>query len=204
LPSIFFVTLLLYPLLYGGMETQLRIQMRDAAEVFSAGRDPRVLFAIEQVLEAVGDDAVAREALGAGTPGAAGGARLDSLATASLGGSLLASLADYDVSLTIFDAAGTPLGRYYDTGQSLDRSVLDEIDVLEFEILRQMHGESGAAGPMVEQVTGRREPDRFQYEGIAPIQAGDSAVVGWVMARAEPRSLLREAGTPFPRVLLPA
>lgn len=205
LPACFLLTMMLYPLLYRGMESQLRIQMKDAAGVFSEGRDPRVLFGIEQVLDQVRTEDFVADVLRAGPLDPRQDRRLDSLATSVLRGSLLASLAAYDISLTIFDADGAPLGRYYNTGQVLERSELDQVDVMEFEILRQMYAESGSEGVMVEQVTGRREPDRFQYEGIAPIQAEEPpGVLGWVMARAEPRSLLRDGGTPFPRVLLPA
>lgn len=204
LPATFMVTVLLYPILYKGMETQQRIQMQDASQVFSDGRDPRVLFAIEQVLESVRDDEDVRAVLEPSAGAAARDRRLDSLAMSTLRGSLLASLAAYDVSLTIFDTDGAPLGRYYETGQAPDRSALDQVDALEFDILRQMYTESGSTGAMVEQVTGRRAPDRFQYEGIVPIEGPDGAVMGWVMARAEPYSPLREEGTPFPRVLLPA
>lgn len=53
LPSIFLVTVLLYPLLHSGMDAKRRIQMREAADTFSQGRDPRVLFAIEQIIEEI-------------------------------------------------------------------------------------------------------------------------------------------------------
>ncbi len=201
LPSVFIVTVLLYPLLYNGMDARRRIQITDAADTFAQGRDPRVLFAIEQILqESRDDDGVQRLIVQA-----AGRTSLDSLAMAGLRGSLLSSLSHYDVSLTFFGPDGRPIGRYYDAGQSLDPVSLDEIDRLEFAILRQMYEEGGSAGMMVEQVTGRREPDRFQYEGIAPVQSEDGTEpLGWVMVRAEPQTVLREGGTPFPRVLLPS
>ncbi len=201
LPSIFLVTMLLYPLLYHGMDAQRRIQMTDAADTFAEGRDPRVLFAIEQLLQEIRRHDAVQE-------GFADDARrgtLDSLATASLRGSLLSSLPSFDVSLTFFDGTGKPIGRYHDAGQSHDRKSIDEIDQLEFSILHQMYEEGGASGVMVEQVTGRREPDRFQYEGIAPVYAnGGTERIGWVMSRAEPQTMVREGGTPFPRVLLPS
>lgn len=200
LPSMFLVTVLLYPLLYSGMDAKRRIQMREAADTFSQGRDPRVLFAIEQIIEEIRfDDDVFRL-----VEQADGRTSLDSLAMTSLRGSLLSSLPAYDVSLTFFSPEGRAIGRYYDTGQRLDPQALDQIDILEFEILRRMYEEDGATGMMVEQVTGRHEPDRFQYEGIAPVQAeAGEEQLGWVMVRAEPQSILREGGTPFPRVLLP-
>jgi signal transduction histidine kinase len=201
LPSIFIVTVLLYPLLYNGMDAKRRVQMSDAAEMFSEGRDPRILFAIEQILQEIQMDEEVFLLIGQ----ADGRASLDSLAMTRLRGSLLSSLPAYDVSLTFFSQGGAPVGRYYDTGQTLDSRSLDQIDHLEFEILRQMYEEDGASGLMVELVTGRREPDRFQYEGIAPVQTEDGTeLLGWAMVRAEPQTVLREAGTPFPRVLLPS
>lgn len=203
LPAIFLVTMILYPLLYNGMDVKRRMQMTDAADTFAEGRDPRVLFAIEQLLQEIRTSDAVRDRFDGDT--STTHVVLDSLAMASLRGSLLSSLPAYDVSLTFFDDAGRPIGRYYDTGQSLDQRSLDEIDQLEFSILHQMYEEGGAAGVMVEQVTGRREPDRFQYEGVAPVYAGDrTELLGWVMSRAEPHTMLREGGTPFPRVLLPS
>ena len=201
LPSVFLVTVLIYPLVYNGMDAKRRVQMRDAADMFSEGRDPRILFAMEQILQEIQRDDDVFQVVGQ----ADGGTSLDSLAMTSLRGSLLSSLPAYEVSLTFFSGHGTPIGRYYDSGQSLDSLSLDQTDHLEFEILRQMYEEAGARGIMVEQVTGRREPDRFQYEGIAPISSdGGEEHLGWAMVRAEPQTMLREGGTPFPRVLLPS
>src|SRR5690606_6321510 len=109
------------------------------------------------------------------------------------------------VSLTFVDTEARPRGRFVEADQATGRSVLDEMDAGEFDILRQMYHESAATGAMVEQVTGRRDPGRLQYEGIRPLHPGpQDAAGGWVMARAEPRSLLQDYAAPFPRVLLPA
>ncbi|NBC17213.1 MAG: HAMP domain-containing protein, partial [Bacteroidetes bacterium] len=198
LPSIFLLSLLLYPLFYSGMATQRQLRMVDAAETFDEGRDPRVVFAVEQLLEEVRLEPGVQALLDA-APSDPAQARLDSMAAVLLRSSLLASLGTYDVSLTFLTDEGVSAGRYDATNQTKSRAALDRSDALEFDILQRMYQESGSVGAMVEQVTGRREPERLQYEGILPI-----GEVGWVMARAEPKTLLRDTGTPFPRVLLPA
>ncbi len=204
LPSLFLLTVTLYPLLYEGMAIQRQHQMLDAADTFAEGRDPRVMFAIEQALrQASGHGDL--EAWLSEDPDTAGRRRLDSLASSIVRASLLGSLAGYEVSLTFVDVEGRPRGRYVEAEQALSRSALDEADAAEFDILRQMYRESAATGAMVEQVTGRRDPGRLQYEGVRPIFAGvETEPDGWVMARAEPRPLLQDFATPFPQVLLPA
>ncbi len=201
LPSVFLVTVLLYPTLYNGMEAKRQIQMVDAAETFAEGRDPRVLFAIEQLLGDVQEDERVREVLRRDGDDAG----LESVASASLRGSLLASLPAYDVSLTFFEADGNAMGRYFDTGRMLDASSLAEVGPLQEHILYQMYEEAGGRDVMVAPITGLREPDRFQFEGIAPVvHAEEADTLGWITARAEPQTILRESGTPFPRVLLPS
>lgn len=198
---LFLHSLLLYPLFYRGVDAQRRQRMVDAADLFEEGRDPRALFAIEQVLEeAAAEPAVTRLLARADTLQPA----LDSVATVLLRNSLLASLGTYDLSVVLFDAAGRPVGRYDEAVQQASRSARNVVDSLEFDILRVMHAESGKEGPLVEQVTGRLDRDRFQYRGVMPLKQAGEEVVGWVMARAEPPALLRAAGTPFPRVLLPS
>lgn len=201
LPSLFVLTILLYPLFYEGMGMQRKAEMRDAADTFAEGRDPRVMFALEQALR----EASTQPFLDSLLHKASHGAALDSLATLIVRSSLLGSLGGYEVSLTFVDAGGEPRGRYLESDYAGPRAVQDEMDAVEFSILRQMYRESASAGSMVEQVTGRRDPGRLQYEGIRPLSpAGLDANQGWVMARAEPRSLLHDYTAPFPRVLLPA
>jgi two-component system, NtrC family, nitrogen regulation sensor histidine kinase NtrY len=203
--SVFLLTLLLYPMLYQGMDARRRIQMMDAADSFDEGRDPRIIIAIEQVLR----EARNEPELGSLIPLAHRNehvqSQLDSLSSELVRGSILTSFGPYDVSLTFFDARGRPVGRYYEAEQTIGRATLDQIDAMEFEILRQMYEEDGATGLMVEQMTGRLERDRFQYAGIIPLEGrAATAPAGWAMARAEPQSLSHFSETPFPRVLLPA
>ena len=207
--ALFGLTALLYPLLYRGMDEQRRLQMRDAAEAFDEGSDPRVVFAIEDVLQdARGAPGVAAVLT---LPDSVQGrqAHLDSAAAALLHGSLLASLSTYDVSLTFFDRSGVPAGRHYESEGVFGRAALDEADAQDLSVLRQIYRENhrADAAETIKAVplTGRREASRFQYGGIAPLyyQTGRFGFAGWVLARAEPRPLLGDGGA-FPRILLPS
>lgn len=202
----FIVTVLLYPTFFEGMEARKRLQMVDAVGVLEEGRDLRLVHGIKQLLDTVQGSAAFTEA----TPDTAdaAAARLDTTALRAqaaewLRGSLLASLGGYDVTLSIFDTAGQPVARAYEGEQVLSASVLDEVDADRFMVVRQMYADAGAPGWMVESITGRREPDRVQYVGLAPLPQWRGASQGWVLVSAEPRPLHQQAGTPFPRVLLP-
>ena len=196
---LFLHTVLLYPLLDMGIDRQRRTHMVYAAETFSEGQDPRVIFAIKQVLNKTQDQ----------MPITSSQRRIpafsDSLATELLRGSLLSSLSLYDVSLTVLDTTGAPLARSYQAAPRPGRNQLNRVDSMEFSVLGQMYREANASGALVERITGRRERDHFQYIGIIPLRTEPNApVVRWAMVRAEPQTLLRGGGMPFPRVLLPA
>ncbi len=201
LPLTLLVTALLYPLIYGGMSRQRHDRVLDAAASFSEGRDPRVLFAIDQVLRGMDEAPVLRQVLAAPTPTSAPDAAFDSLAAGRLRGTLLGSIGAYRVQLALYDTSGAQRAQYAASGRLFERGAAAS----EFGILRDMYRERGLGGIMVEQMTGRRGRDRFQYVGMVPVaglQAGEPA--GWLVARAEPQTVLPEAGTPFPQVLLPS
>lgn len=199
--SFFAITVLLYPMLYHGMDTSRRIQMLDAAETFSDGRDPRVLFILEQLLREIRAHPEVRDALTEKSR-----PRLDSLSGVFFERSFLATLPAYQISLTFYDADHRAVGRYLDSGASLGPRALRRVESLSSNILYQMYEEGGGAlGVMVAPVTGLREPDRYDYGGITRVDAPDSdEVVGWVTVRAEPEPVVREGGMPFPRVLIPS
>ncbi len=201
LMGLFLLTILLYPLLFTGMDAQRRVRMSYATGTFAEGEDPRVVYAISQVLEE------AHDRLDGADGSLASIAASDSLAENLLSGSLLSSLNLYQVSVTLLDAGGTPVGRAQQPMPGLDRSQLDDIESMEFMVLRNMYRERAGSGPLVEQITGRQERERFQYAGIMPIYPAEdtsAAAHSWAMVRAEPQMLLRESRMPFPRVLLPA
>ena len=205
LPSIFVISMLLYPLFYSGLDEQRRVRMEHASDSFDEGHDPGVLFAVKEVLdEARAERSVAPALADVENPEQQRD-HLDSLAVELLRGSLLSSLGAYDISLVFLDVTGHPLGRFDAAEESLSRLADDQGALQQFDMLQRMYAESGSTDILVEPMTGRRDPDRFQYAGIVPIYGSEEeGLVGWIMARAEPHILLHEANTPFLRVLLPA
>ncbi len=199
--GILLLTLPLYILLYQGMDRQLRNRMVEAASSFDTSRELSLIFTVEQVLTNATEDKALQSQLMFNSRQRA---QMDTLAETLYRRSSLVSLLTYDVSLTLFDSTESPVGRFMEEAPETQVRSLDDEDALEFRLLKTMMAESGGDSLLVEQVTGRREPDRFQYEGLAPIiQTDSSKLVGWVMARVEPKTLLRDEGKLFPKVLLP-
>ncbi len=207
LPSIFVLTVILYPLFYRGMEVQRSIRMIDAAESFNDRDDPRVIYGMEHVLRETAGNSVLAERLEAIAPdgGEPSDPVVDSLAAAILRNSFLASLGSYDVSMTMYRAPDRPIGRYYEVEPSLTPSSLENAERQDVRFLQGMQSESGVAGPMVEPLTGSQLSGEFPYRGLIGIDSPSAdSLVGWVVVRAEPRTLIQEAAMPFPRVLVPA
>jgi len=200
LPSVLALTVLLYPLLYQGMDTQRRVHMVDAASSFEAGRDPRVIFSVEQVLRSARDAFAAlpdeREAA------------LDSVATRLVRRSLLASLTTYEAHLTFFGADGTVRYRSAAAGPRVRaRSGSEGDDRAAFETLRPVAKLQGDR-PVVEQllsssVAQTATSAQLQYAGLVELPTSSSTAPQWALLRVEPRSLLPGTGTSIPRVLLP-
>jgi two-component system, NtrC family, nitrogen regulation sensor histidine kinase NtrY len=204
LPTVILLALFVYPAFFAGIDLQRRMLTKDATDSFDEGRDPRIMFSIDQMLRQAQANSNIREAL-LFDEGQVRRFALDSLAVRLIRSTLPAPIGGYDLSLTFLDAEGKPVGRHSETEQRIGRGTMDLIDAMEFEILREMYEEEDRTGTMVEQMTGRRDRDRFQYAGIVPI-AGVRAMTdgGWVMVRAEPQLWLQTGLTPYPRVLLPA
>ena len=198
LAGVFVLSVLLYPLLHSGLQTQKRATLVDAAEAFDDGSDPRAVFSIERVLEDAAADSQVVAMIG--NPDARR-SDLDSLATQILRESLLASLRSYEVSLTFVDVSGQPRGRYYEADQQVSGATLEEFERSDLELLRLMYTEAGTPLSLVEQITGRHERERFRYVGLRRL-ASDGRTLGWVMAGAEPHTMAEEVGAPFPRVLV--
>ena len=206
LPAVLFLAVLLYPLLYDGMHTRRQMRLRDAVTDFAEGGDPRISYALEQVLQDARDEPGVRRLLSAAPGTAAPAQGVDSLGTLLLRGSLLSSLSPYDVSLALFDAGGTLVGRYA-PGPAPPRPASQSAQL---GLLRSMYRSQEERGIYVEQMTGWPTPERFQYVGLAPVpspSAGASAdttePLGWLVLRAVPQALPANASTPFPRALLP-
>ena len=201
LMGVFVLAVLLYPTFYNAMDMKRRIQMMDAVESFDEGRDPRVLFGIEQVLEQLRRHPLAARMLADGRADESREA-LDSLASQFLYASILGALGPYDVSVSILTDDGQVAGRNVSADPVFGRPAADQIDSTEFDVLRAMYAVAGVEGPLIDRITGRIERDRMQYVGIAPV-AARSDTIGWIMARVEPQTLFQYSEMPFPRVLLP-
>ena len=197
------VTLLFYPLLYGGMDAQRRDRMVEATRSFEEGYDPRALYSVRQVLRAAQNDLAPILAKGS----LRGTAPTDSIATRLVRQSLLASLTTYEISLSLFDKDGRLRRRYGPSGRQplltgprqTDRTVLDT--------LRRAYEQQPIPGPLVTRFandrSGDRMGERFQYAGLLRTSGPSDDDGAWVLLRAEPRSLLPGTGPGVPRVLLP-
>ena len=193
----------LYALLARGIDAQQREIMKEAASSFTSREDSRVVFAIEEVLrDAAADDDLAKAISIA--PGSREIPQVLVLIERILRLSNLSSLITHDVSVTVFDTTNVKVQGY---GQGIENNpgiLTDAAEMDEYMTLKLMYQESGSDSIFVDILTGRYEEDRFQYGGIGPLFAPDTTVlVGWVVARAEPRALLRDEGTLFPKILLP-
>ncbi|MEM1096720.1 MAG: ATP-binding protein [Bacteroidota bacterium] len=201
--ALFVVTLAAYPLFYEGVDQQRRLQMQDAADAFGEGRDAPVAFAMEQLAYDLSSAPRLQQHL-ADTSTTRRPA-LDSLTTAVVRQSMATSLRAYDVSLVVYDARGQVMGSHYEAELRFNRTSLDDGDALAFEVLEAMYAASGyVQQPIVEPITGRREPTQFDYAAFMPLRDASGALVGWVLARAEPHTLRSDTTTPFPRILTPA
>ena len=200
-PAVILITILLYPLLYSGMDEQRRGRMVDAAQSFQQGEDPRVVFALEQVLHRARADTSLRAALRADPPEAA--EQIDRSAVDLLRGSLAAALGDYETNLTVFGDA-RPIGDHHFTaaGVQVEREEASLDTRALYDDLQADYEGGLVVGPSVRQISDHR--GRFQYAGIVPLFAEqEERPAAWIMAHAEPRHLLPGTGTAFPRVLLP-
>jgi len=196
------VTLLFYPLLYAGMDAQRRERMVEAAQSFEDGYDPRALYSIRQVLRAT-DEALgpAREAPDRLVP-----VQADSIATRLVRRSLLASLATYEVSLSLLANDGTVVRRYGASGRQPSGTEAQQRDRAVFSVLRPVYAAQPTPGPIVDRLAGDRGEvragQRFQYAGL--LRLGETATgPAWALLRAEPRPILPGGGPGVPRVLLP-
>jgi len=197
LGGLFAVTLLLYPLLYAGMDAKRQEHMVDAARSFERGQDPRVLYSIRQVLRS------ASEALGPSIRADEGpDARMDSVATQVVQESLLSSLATYDVRLSVLGWDGTVRRQYTPAGRT---DADEEAARRAFRALWPRYGQR--PGPIVEQLSSetavRGGDRRFQYAGLLGLPTGGEFVEAWLLVRIEPQSVLPGTGYGLSRVLLP-
>jgi len=200
--SVFLGALLLYPLLYAGMDAQRRERMVEAARSFEEGYDPRVLYSLRQGLrtaEETFDSPLDRT-------GAIETGRFDSLATRLVDRSLLSSLPTYELSLTLVDSDGTLLRRYTAAGSQRPRAA-QQADRDAFDSLRRLYELQPTPGPIIDRLPvqhrGQRRTGRFQYAGLLGLSDTTGAPEYWVLLRADPRSFLPGTSPDVPRALLP-
>ncbi|MEM9665046.1 MAG: ATP-binding protein [Bacteroidota bacterium] len=195
------LTSLLYPVLYEAVAERDRAQMQEASFSFDEGRDPRVVFGMEQVLSEAQDSETVRRLLTTSLPPDG----LTRLAAQWLDDAFLTTLGNYDLTLSFFDPSGAVLGAFSDAANTRPTvATRDAEEPLPFDLVRQMYGESGATGVFVEPMTGAQEPDRLEYQGLVPVRTTDGlSQAGWVGLRAIPRAQSAQPGAAFPRVLLP-
>ncbi len=201
LGGVFAVTLLLYPLLYAGMDAKRQEHMVDAALSFEQGQDPRVLYSIRQVLRTAA--AAFPEAPTEGDR--ATSAQVDSVATRLVRQSLLSSLATYEVRLSLLGADGTVRRQYTPEGRVQGVSS-DQAARQAFTALRPSY--RGMLGPVIEQLPREAtvrpaQRSRFQYAGLLGLPPKADSAEAWVLLRIEPQSLLPGTGFGVSRVLLP-
>ncbi|MDX1531323.1 MAG: hypothetical protein R3362_07340, partial [Rhodothermales bacterium] len=204
---------LTYPVLFDAADDEAEARLIDAVEDFADGEDVRVAFALEQVLLDARASEALREAFRADTTAA-----FDSLATDLVTGSLLAALADYTVGLALLAPDGDSLGAYRELpppGADPDffgTLAVAPNDPLSFQTLRRRYAAADALGFLVEREPARGGRGKYRYAGVGPVRAaagraggrGAGALLGWVVARAEPKPARYVSETPFPRVLVPA
>ncbi|MDX1438428.1 MAG: ATP-binding protein [Rubricoccaceae bacterium] len=194
--------------------------MVSAADDFARGQDKRLVFAIEEVLtEAVSNEiqpvlsrAIDRQGGGTATGESAESAdstdaELDAYISAMVSGSLLASLADYTIGVTIFDTNTDSLGSYsapVPPNEEVVRLVQPgKDDPLEFETLKARYEAREETGLLVSRLPVARQRGIYRYAGISPFRVESDSILAWLHVRATPRLRSYVAETPFPRVLVP-
>ncbi len=201
--SLFAVTLLFYPLLYAGMDAQRRERLVEAAQSFEEGRDPRALYSIRQMLRTAEAELMPLLT----DKRAQATAPIDSAATRLVRRSLLASLTTYDVTLSLLDSEGQLYRRYGEEGLWDERPASGTVDEAVFRRLRQRAPYRAYTGPIIDRLSGaqggRGAEERFQYAGLLRVGSGEQGQTGWLLLRAEPRTILPVTGPGVPRVLLP-
>jgi signal transduction histidine kinase len=196
LGGVFAMTLLLYPLLYAGMDAKRQEHMVEAARSFEQGQDPRVLYAVRQGLR------TAAVALPADLRPPA---QVDSVAARLLRRSLLSSLAAYEVRLSLLARDGT-VWRQYAPGGRLPTAAGARSARRAFEALRP--DDARAPGGIIEQLPrdgpaapALREP--LQYAGLIGLPPEADSAAAWVLLQATSHSLLPASGYGMARALLP-
>ena len=200
LPAALVLATVLYALLYVGMDTQRRSRMSEAAQSFAEGRNPRLLFALQQIVEGVRTD------LSRWQPASITADSLDAIATSALRSSLLTSLSPYESRLVLLDSSGTPQAQYATPGVRPQRVRQAPEDEITFQRMQTLYTMRGGSAPVATSLpdgirTGSRSSSAVEYVGLQRLQG--PAPLHWAMVRIEPRAGLVGSGSDIPRVFLP-
>jgi signal transduction histidine kinase len=200
LPAAVVLAAVLYALLYVGMDEQRRSRMAEAAQSFSEGRNPRLLFALQQIVEGVRAD------LSRWQPESITADSLDAIATDALRSSLLTSLSPYESRLVLLDSVGTPQAQYATPGVRPERVRQTSEDEIIFRRMKTLYTIRGGTAPVVTPLPDDIRPDlrsssSVEYVGLQRLQG--PGPLHWAMVRIEPRAGLVSSGSDIPRVFLP-
>jgi len=200
LPAIVVLATVLYALLYVGMDAQRRSRMAEAAQSFVEGRNPRLLFALQQIVDGVSSDLNHWEA------DAITADSLDAMATDALRGSLLTSLSPYESRLVLLDSVGTPQAQYATPGVRPQRVGQAPEDERIFQRMQTLYTMQGSTGPIATALPedlrrDHRSGSAMEYVGLQRLYG--PSPLHWAMVRIEPRAGLVGSGSNIPRVFLP-
>ena len=200
LPAAIILATALYALLYVGMDAQRRSRMAEAAQSFAEGRNPRLLFALQQIVEGVRID------LDRWQTQSITADSLDAIATDALRGSLLTSLSPYESRLVLLDSVGTPQAQYATPGVRPRRVQQMPEDERIFRRMQTLYTLRGGTEPVVIPLPDDirrdlRSSSAVEYVGLQRLQG--PGPLHWAMVRIEPRAGIVGSGSDIPRVFLP-
>lgn len=200
LPAAVLLATALYAMLYVGMDVQRQSRMAEAAQSFAEGRNPRLLFALQQIVDGVSND------LNQWDQPSITADSLDAIATDALRGSLLTSLSPYESRLVLLDSSGTPQTQYATPGVQPERVRFSPEDEEIFQRMQTLYAMQGGSGPIATPLPDDLSRDHRTQGGVEYV--GLQRVTGpsplhWVMVRIESRAGLLGSGRDIPRVFLP-
>lgn len=200
LPAALVLSTALYALLYVGMDAQRRSRMAETAQSFVEGRNPRLLFALQQIVEGVRTDLDGRQ------PPAMTTDSLDAIATNALRSSLLTSLSPYEARLVLLDSLGTPQAQYATPGVRPERVRQAPEDERIFAHMQALYTLRGGSDPVATPLPDAirrdlRSNSAVEYVGLQRLQG--PGPLHWAMVRMAPRAGIVGSGSDIPRVFLP-
>jgi signal transduction histidine kinase len=182
---------LLYPLLYSGMDEQRRIRLVDVAEDFAARGDEAAVVAMESVLRTVAESTKAIEILSQGQPLALDHATLADFARAHPIVNLVPGTEH--ARITFFDDRGRPIGSVEQDQRRPFIASQDLPDPLGTETLREL--DRGTV--LVKSLYDARSTEISGHEGRIGVQTPSGDLAGVVELTLERRSIQSPFGSLF-------